>query len=815
MMRLQPCSALHFINAIKDGSVIKVLNVNSRRKPGLVFRSLTDIYEDAFQKHLDEPSEVALQDGCESGDVKNIVENPCLPKAERITYQGDQEFSVPDCSDNDIEIVSGLDDRSFREMTLKELRKTCKSKKRKMLDSVCLSLDFQQDENDCDLTTPLSSWNAKPSKSAKSFKKHASKSASAIPEHDCLFTADQIFDPSCSQQSSCVPMAIKVEISPVCYSEPQIVSFADEATDGSSIPDKQFNLVDMDSSKLLQNSDSVLVKEETISLSGPYETCAYTSTPSQLNDDFTPLSFLPPPSVETAVLSNQETCQHSSVACVTELHKESDILQSPSSQSFPLIEKHIYNNSLVIHGIGDEVSEMPLDNGMPSTKIVNGGELCIFEDDGSNRFNISGASQSLNMPEILSNESECIVSNVTTNDSLCHIESGRGVTVSAFEDVFNTSLPHHQPNFSLRSPFSYSSSPWNFYPCSAPDSNLVVDQSDSPTNKEDWSLISYNSNASGYCLEPDTHLTDFEDASYANEKQLLPIYTDMDMSFSSNVDDEILIPENNNHGDIVLWQPPERFPSTRKVISPTFQEKVCLTMNYRELTEGTENHSKGKQFPGNQTEENALSALSETAGVESCVTGELNEMGNKKKVFIAPKKILKKPKHNKKGALPKRRNPPKGCVGGPQLTRLPPDICNGRTSTEVCQERAIAFSQRQMQDIEAIAVKLITELKSMKDIAEKKILHEDEDSDEVKSAIKSVTRVEETTKKWLFMMARDCNRFCKIMSQPLRSTVDASAATETIKHREKKKICFADEAGGVLCHVKYFENGENNTNVAT
>lgn len=119
-----------------------------------------------------------------------------------------------------------------------------------------------------------------------------------------------------------------------------------------------------------------------------------------------------------------------------------------------------------------------------------------------------------------------------------------------------------------------------------------------------------------------------------------------------------------------------------------------------------------------------MPAPSDTAGVESGVTGKLTEMGNEKQAVIAPKKILKKPKHNKKGASHKRRNPPIGRVGGPLLTRLPPDICNGRTSTEVCQERAIAFSQRQMQDIESIAVKLMTELKSIKDIAEEKLLNE-------------------------------------------------------------------------------------------
>lgn len=564
-MRLQPCSALHYINLIKAGSVSKVLNVNSRRKPSLVLRSLADIYEDDCQKHLHEPSEVALQDGCENGEVENIVENPCLPKAERITKQEDQEFSVSDCSDNDSEIPSGLDDISFGKMTLKELRKTCKSKKRKMSDSVCASPDFQQDEDDCDLTTPLSSWNAKPSKSAKSVKKHARKSGSAIPKHDCLSTADQTFDSPCSQQLSCAPMATKVEVSPVFYSEPQFVSFADEATDGSSIPEKQFNLFDMDSSKLLQTSDIVLENKETISLSGQHETCANTSSPSQSNDDFIPLSFLPPPGVKTGESITEETFQHSSVSHVPELHTESGILQSPSSRSFPLMDKHIHDKSLVIHGIGDEVSEVPFDNGMPPTNVVNGSELSIFEDDARNRLSIFSASQSLNMPEVHSNEFECIVSNVATNGSLCLIESGRGVTVSAFEDVQKTSLPHYQLNCSLRSPFSYYSSPWNFYPCSAPDSDLVADESDSPTNEEDWSLISYNSHASGYCLEPDTHLTDLEDASYANENQLLPVYTDMEISLSSNAEDELSTLETNNHGDMVPWQPPERFPSTRKV----------------------------------------------------------------------------------------------------------------------------------------------------------------------------------------------------------------------------------------------------------
>lgn len=34
---------------------------------------------------------------------------------------------------------------------------------------------------------------------------------------------------------------------------------------------------------------------------------------------------------------------------------------------------------------------------------------------------------------------------------------------------------------------------------------------------------------------------------------------------------------------------------------------------------------------------------------------------------------------------------------------------------------------------------------------------------QARMAIKNATRIEESTKKWLSMMARDCNRFCKIM----------------------------------------------------
>ncbi|XP_017238493.1 uncharacterized protein LOC108211409 [Daucus carota subsp. sativus] len=836
-MRLQHCSALHYINAIKGDSVSKVLNVNSRRKPALVFKSLEEIYEDKHPRHLNEPSEAESQNGCENGEVKDITKNLCLPKAERITMERDQVSTDFECSDYE-EMASESDDLSFGEMTLKELRKTCKLKKRKMSDSVCSSPEFQEDGDDCDLMIPLSSWNTTLSKIAKSTKKHARRSASAILAHDCTY-------PQQSSNANFVPMTIKIEASTFCLSELQALNFAAETTDGPSSSGEQVSVYDMDSSQILQTSDTILENKETISLAGQQETCVNISgflenketissagqcearvntfSLSQPEVDYMPLSFIPPPSEKTVGSGTQESCRHPA-SRASELHKESDILQSPSSQSFLLTDKNINDKSLVIHKTKDEVSEMPLDNGISSTNFVNGSELCVFEDDARNRLDMLSAPQScLNMPEILWNESEYRDSNVATSDGLCLIKSGRGITLSIFDDVNETNLPHHLPNVSPRSPFSYYISPWNFYPCSASDSDLVAEEIYSRTIENDWSLTTYNSNTSGYCVEPNIYPTDLEDAAFANEKQLLlPINTDAEISLSGCDDNELSSPETCNQGDIVLWQPPERFPSTKKVISPTFQEKVCLTTNYRELTDDIGDHKcKGKRFVGNQTEDNALSEVSDTTGVESCAKGELTEQRILRKAILSPKKILKKSKHNKKGSLPEKCSPI-GRLVGSQPTRLLPGMYKGRSSIEACHERAISFSQRQMQDIESVAAKLMTELKSMKDMVEEKLLYEayrstsmKNDADEVKSAIKSATKVEETTKKWLSMMARDCNRFCKIMSQPQKSTLDASAAKETMMHREKKKISFADEAGGVLCHVKYFEYGENNTNLAS
>lgn len=69
----------------------------------------------------------------------------------------------------------------------------------------------------------------------------------------------------------------------------------------------------------------------------------------------------------------------------------------------------------------------------------------------------------------------------------------------------------------------------------------------------------------------------------------------------------------------------------------------------------------------------------------------------------------------------KRRDQPEGVPKDTNLSHPVPRFSTGCNSIEICSESAIAFSQRQMQDIECLATKLTNELKTMKEIAEDRL----------------------------------------------------------------------------------------------
>ncbi|XP_031109996.1 uncharacterized protein LOC116014119 isoform X3 [Ipomoea triloba] len=234
-----------------------------------------------------------------------------------------------------------------------------------------------------------------------------------------------------------------------------------------------------------------------------------------------------------------------------------------------------------------------------------------------------------------------------------------------------------------------------------------------------------------------------------------------------------------------LQRTPERFPSMRKAISPSSQAGLCQAMTSADLFDEAENYS-----------------------VVSCGKDENSELSppvRQPKVIIKRKDIAKRLKIIQKGS------PNKGNSDTPQFSRSLPHLSTGCTSIDSCSESAIAFSQRQMHDFESLAMKLMDELKSMKEMVEEKLLFEayrnaylKNEADEVRNALNNTKKVEETAKKWLSLMTRDCTRFCKIME--MRKLNQNSGPSSSGTAQKERKITFADEAGGMLCSVNYFDD---------
>ncbi|GAU29690.1 hypothetical protein TSUD_264260 [Trifolium subterraneum] len=242
---------------------------------------------------------------------------------------------------------------------------------------------------------------------------------------------------------------------------------------------------------------------------------------------------------------------------------------------------------------------------------------------------------------------------------------------------------------------------------------------------------------------------------------------------------------------------PERLLSTRKAISPSSQEKLCKAMESVDISH--KNSLKRKEAP----------QLTEQTDKNGDAEG-LNDI-TRTQVINSPKKI--------------RVIPPKPSKSSSNLKGIPKSRNSSRSATHVgcstlqnCSKSAIAFSKQQMNDAECLAMKLTKELKSMKDIMDAMLRSEfclntslRYKVNEARMAVKSATKAEEGAKRWLSFMSRDCNRFCKIMklaesSSPSTPQDAISPPKEVV--RKEKKIAFADEAGGRLCQVRFYEEDE-------
>ncbi|CAN1163658.1 hypothetical protein LINPERPRIM_LOCUS32747 [Linum perenne] len=238
-------------------------------------------------------------------------------------------------------------------------------------------------------------------------------------------------------------------------------------------------------------------------------------------------------------------------------------------------------------------------------------------------------------------------------------------------------------------------------------------------------------------------------------------------------------------------QPPERLLSTRKTISPTSQEKLRKAMEFNELDDEQLYKYARKLCYGKRT-----------ANTNSRLDG-INQVKRAENT-VSPQQLMRKLKYVKPNF------PPNDIPKVARLVRGPQRFSTGCTSVQSCSENAITFTQNQMLDFESMTTKLVKELKSMKEMAESTLVFKVNPCtspkythQQVSGAIEKATRMEETARRWISTMGRDCDRFCKLMKLVQKGS--STTSTQAVQ-KEKRKISFADEAGGELCHVKTFKS---------
>ncbi|KAM3304717.1 putative protein isoform X1 [Capsicum chacoense] len=727
-MERRSCNNLHFIQVRSGGLIVKVHNVDSHGKPALMFKKLKDIYD--------------------TGNIK--CESECLPVVDRTLQAIEPENNKFGCPADD-EVVSQFDDYNSGEITLKQLKYRCKSKKRKSATPSPTSTSpnqangCYQPEEDDDFEVPLSQLKSGISKKANGKKRRTNRYHSASPKEPVQIKVEVVFEPEISLQPISGLPEVAEPIAETSEPEFSVYQSPDSSNCSSNI-------------QMASKLDSGTI------------TCSEFPNVVDFEEDTTVL-----------FAEDQQLCTLNQIS--------SDYLE-------PVGPKYVSSASEVLADVNNQAdscySDTSQDELFPPARTT---EMIAAANDQSLdmydcRKNCSGTVKSSD--QSTDSVPEAMVPTSTTSASLHCADD-----VCMFGDGDKEVLLSNQKINSVDGHVDSCISLCNLQAC--PGSDNCLPSSDKINDKGQQTDCCFTDAAtsliSGNCLDDENQ--PLKSSNILEERNM------MLSSPPPDVVDQISAPE--------LSPPPERLLSTRKAISPSSQEQLCLAMNSIDLIDDLENYKCKENLSFAEHEDSKRSSLADASTTKE---SEGSPQLIKAKVFIGPKQIARRLKIGKRSSLPKgnlekRCSPPKGNLEGPRLSRSLPHLSTGCTSIKRCSESAIAFSQRQMHDIESIALKLMNEMKSMKDMVEEKLLFEayrtsslKNDADEVKIAIKSATKVEETTRKWLSMMTRDCTRFCKIMKLSQNGVTDSKNSV----HREGRKISFADESGGMLCQFNYFED---------
>lgn len=405
---------------------------------------------------------------------------------------------------------SDLDDLNFGKMTLKQLKERCKAKKRKASDVVwsspkqeCTHLEPEEDE--FDLMEPLSSLKSKLSKSPKTKKKCQGRNLSSKIVQS--IKSEQILgdeDPLQATSDFPAPIAVKAEDPGPKYSESQIRTCV---MDGSSGCIEQVGLCGAESGEVIKAYNCELENGESIFFTEQCESCVVNALSYDHLEHVEHESLPSPIHGETMAVDNQE-----------KMGQELPVLHAPR------FKEEGYMKDPSFHESFKEV-------------------VLPVKDQQSYTCNISQSCS----------DSEVQVSSASIDNGPCR----RG-------DLLEN-LPPNVDNCSLSSPFSNCSSSLNSNPPLSSDNSLVSEDDSSLTEEKQPSVFTI-ADAARNCLNPDNNFVVAGDDSPKNEdtQSLSSHGANAEKSFSSgnyhscNVLDDLSTSE--------VWQPPERLPSTRKVI---------------------------------------------------------------------------------------------------------------------------------------------------------------------------------------------------------------------------------------------------------
>lgn len=243
------CDHLHYIQTIKGGLVTKVLNV-FRGRPKLSFRSLADIHE-----------RESLMFDNDDGKAERL----CIDVIEEGIVKTEPDVLACDADDGDAQRIHDLDDDDgdFSILTLKQLKESFKSRKRKrsqglnsskikinIVDTVEVYTEKQHmAEDDPDFTETLSSLKTKLSKNTKSKKKKkclkdlpVSSQEIVLVEQSEEILNSQEFLPSSGDSAALVEVKLDCPEN-VCFDGPDDCSSRESKGD-HPISSQEFVLVD-------------------------------------------------------------------------------------------------------------------------------------------------------------------------------------------------------------------------------------------------------------------------------------------------------------------------------------------------------------------------------------------------------------------------------------------------------------------------------------------------------------------------------------------------------------------------------------------